>query len=290
MDNHAVILIATFIAQLKLNGVAAFVIQKMKESEHPALAWISTNTPWVSRFVAFLAAAATAVGVHWQYTGSTLVITGLSLTAIFTAAWSIAQNYLVQHAWYKAVFAQSSGGSPVPAAIGFGTGQPATAPAAAKSWQRKRAFGLAAIALLFLPLLSGCAAKTAATVNRDITEVIAGAGGAANQAEQEYQSGKIAQTTTARKAINDLGEAYNQARTAYLTVLTAESVYQGALQTQLSACAPASSGNTAPSTVCSTATTNANSAAAQLQADQAALNAKVSNLANQTQSVQAITK
>lgn len=109
-----VMLIATFISQIKVNGFASFVIQKLKDSKTPALAWISANTPWVTRLIAAAAAAGTAVGLHWTYTGSTLTITGLGATAIVTALYQIAQNYLMQHAWYKMVFAPSA--APAPAA------------------------------------------------------------------------------------------------------------------------------------------------------------------------------
>lgn len=98
-------MIATFISQVKVNGFVAFLIQKMKDNKSPAFAWISTNTPWVTRFVALGAAALTHIGVHWTFTGSTLVVTGLSLTAIVTTLYQVAQNYLFQHAWWKVAFA-----------------------------------------------------------------------------------------------------------------------------------------------------------------------------------------
>src|SRR5260370_40905453 len=91
---------------------------------------------------------------------------------------------------------------------------------------------LAGVFALLLLTVS-CAPKTAATVNRDVTTVIAGAGAAANQAEAEYNSKAIAQTPTNRNAINTLGEAYNQARNAFITVLNAESADRGAEQLQL---------------------------------------------------------
>jgi hypothetical protein len=106
-DSTAV-LIASFVSQLKVNGVAAFVIQRLKDSKLPATAWINANTPWVTRAIALLVASATAAGLHWTYNagmaGGTFIITGISLTAIVTALWHVAQNYLFQHAWYKMVF------------------------------------------------------------------------------------------------------------------------------------------------------------------------------------------
>lgn len=110
-----VMAVATFISQIKVNGVASFVIQKLKDSKTPALAWINANTPWISRAVALVAAAATAVGLKWTYAEGTLTITGLTATAIVTALWHVAQNYLFQHAWYKTVFAPGAAPAPVPA-------------------------------------------------------------------------------------------------------------------------------------------------------------------------------
>lgn len=99
-------MMATFISQVKVNGFVAFIIEKLKQSKNPALSWISTNTPWVTRFVALGAAALTHLGIHWTFTGSTLVVTGISLTAIVTTLYQVAQNYLFQHAWWKIVFAK----------------------------------------------------------------------------------------------------------------------------------------------------------------------------------------
>jgi hypothetical protein len=104
-DHGVLMLLASFISQIKVNGMASWVIQKLKDSKAPILGWIGTNTPWVTRAVALAAASLTAVGIHWTYTGSTLMVTGLSLTAIVTVLWNLAQNYLFQHAWYKTVFA-----------------------------------------------------------------------------------------------------------------------------------------------------------------------------------------
>lgn len=112
-DNTGLLmLVATFISQVKVSGVASFLIQRIKKSEAPVFGWIGKNTPWVTRLVALGAAAATHLGIHWTFTPpvdghtGTLLITGLSLTAIVTAAWGIAQNYLMQHAWYKTVFSE----------------------------------------------------------------------------------------------------------------------------------------------------------------------------------------
>ena len=107
-SSDAAVLVASFVSQLKVNGVAAWIIQQLKKSEAPALAWISHNTPWVTRGIGLLAAAGTSAGLHWTYNasvaGGTFMITGLSIAAVVMALWHVGQNYLFQHAWYKAVF------------------------------------------------------------------------------------------------------------------------------------------------------------------------------------------
>src|ERR1700719_534759 len=115
-------MIATFISQIKVNGFTAWVIELLKKSQHPAFAWISKNTPWVTRFVGVGAASLTAIGIHWTFTGSTLMITGLSLTAIVTTLYNVAQNYLFQHAWWKLAFGGNGASSPPAGMLGFGGG------------------------------------------------------------------------------------------------------------------------------------------------------------------------
>lgn len=104
------LLIASFISQVKVNGVVAVLIQGMKKGQTPILQWISINTPWVTRTVAAVFAAATAIGIHWTFTpasatsSGTLLISGLSATAIVMFIYNIVQNYMFQHAWFKTMF------------------------------------------------------------------------------------------------------------------------------------------------------------------------------------------
>ncbi len=96
--------IGPLLNQLTIPGLVAFVIQILKTSNHPWLAWITKDTPWVTRIVAAVAAAGTAVGLSWTYTGGTLTITGIGLVSIVTAIWKVVQTYLLQHVWYRAAF------------------------------------------------------------------------------------------------------------------------------------------------------------------------------------------
>ena len=126
MDNHSLALIAAFITQIKANGVAAFIIDRAQKSESPLLAWISKNTPWVTRFVSFIFAAGTALGIHATYVhtaNGTLTITGLGYTAILSAAFQLGQNYAIQHGWGKLFGLDFSTLENV--AFGFGAGMPA---------------------------------------------------------------------------------------------------------------------------------------------------------------------
>ena len=149
-----------------------------------------------------------------------------------------------------------------------------------------------AVLIVFLAIVSlaaGCMAYKSSTVNLDITSVIAGAGAAANQAEQAYQAKTIAQTPTARNTINNLGAAYEQARTAYIAMLTAEESYQAAEKTQLNVCSPPPA-NIAYANSCPPATQATNSALTKFESAQRALNSTIANLANQTKAVQALSK
>ena len=90
--------------QLSINVLAAAIIQAAKRSDSKALAWINTNTPWINRIIAFIAAIATATGIAWTYNAGTLTITGLTATTILVALWKIVQNYLAQHVFYRIMY------------------------------------------------------------------------------------------------------------------------------------------------------------------------------------------
>lgn len=109
--NGLLVLIGSFVSQAKAGGFVAALIQALKKAKGPGLNWINMHTPGVTRAVAAAAAALTALGLHWTFTGSTLTITGLSLTAITAAAYAMGTSYMMQHAWWKLLF-----GSPATAA------------------------------------------------------------------------------------------------------------------------------------------------------------------------------
>lgn len=101
------ILIGSFISQIKVNGIVSTVIQAIKKMPGPLFSWISTRTPGVTRTVAAVAAVLTSAGIHWTFSGSVLTVTGLTLTGIVTFLYGAGQNYLFQHAWFKLLFSSA---------------------------------------------------------------------------------------------------------------------------------------------------------------------------------------
>ena len=150
-------------------------------------------------------------------------------------------------------------------------------------------------------VMFGCAAMkspTAASVNQSITTAIADAGTVATQAEQEYQAGQLPQTAAIRTAINDLGTAYNDAKSAYILELQATAAYQGAQMQQITACAPPAPAGSAPtpaagqtpSPECQTLTVAANARKVAADNAQAQLSEKVSAMVTKTSAVKALAK
>lgn len=98
--------IAHFITSAHVSGFVSYTIEKMKNSKSFVFRWIDHNTPWVSRMVAGVGAVLTAGGVSWTFDHSTGIatISGLSAMGILTALYHVAENFLIQHGWYKSVF------------------------------------------------------------------------------------------------------------------------------------------------------------------------------------------
>jgi hypothetical protein len=151
---------------------------------------------------------------------------------------------------------------------------------------------LCIVLALAMVALFGCAAlrkPTAGHINKTVTTVIADAGAAAQQAEALYQAGTIAQTKPHRTAINELVTAYNDAKTAYTLLLTAEQAYQGAANTQLASCSPAA-GKPASGPTCAAATATAATAKKELDVTQGAFASQVSTLQAKTAAVTSLAK
>lgn len=119
--------ISQFLTQVKVSGVVSFLLQRLKLNGSKWTSWITRETPWVSRIVAGLSALATAANItrSWNGVTGTIVISGLTLTnlahglvTVFPhALWASVVSYMLQHGWYKAVFAEDA---KLPTAFGFG--------------------------------------------------------------------------------------------------------------------------------------------------------------------------
>lgn len=174
-------ILAQFITQLKVNGVASFLIEVAKKSKSPLLNWVSPETPWVTRFLAILAASATAVGIHYQYGNGTLAISGLSVSAVALFLWHVAQNYMFQKAWWKLVFGRMvSFTTKLNEETGTLTSSPAPTPASPSPSSAgaaiKRA-ALPALLILFItmPFVSGCGKdpyRVAAQLGDDVGKAV----------------------------------------------------------------------------------------------------------------------
>jgi len=81
--------------------LVSFVLQHAKTSPAKVWTWFSSTRPWVVRLVAALIAALTAAGIAWDYTGTTLTITGLSATNAIYFGWAVLKQYLFQDASYR---------------------------------------------------------------------------------------------------------------------------------------------------------------------------------------------
>jgi|HubBroStandDraft_6_1064221.scaffolds.fasta_scaffold41034_4 hypothetical protein len=282
---------------LKKSSMVTFVTQHSKVFNHVFL--LATS-------------AAGAVGIHTAWNGAdhSLVITGLDLATIAMSFWIWAKQWAVQYLVHRGAFGAVSGDAPaatltastVAGARVLGQMAGGTKPTQRSrlrwSFERNSEMRGMAVALLFIVtfavvfLFAGCAAGkyNAAQVNQTVTTVIADAGTVAISAEQSYQSGKIPQTAAARTAINDLGAAYNDAKTVYLAVLTAEATYNGSQLAQVTQCQPASSqGGVVPDPAkCAAATQAATAAKSSLDAAQANLTTSLNALTAKTAAVKAL--
>lgn len=88
-------------SMLTLNGVIAMVVSFIERSKY--FPWIQKESMRLKRGVAYVLAAGAAVGVHatFDHSAGTLIITGLSLTAILTALWGMLQAILVQEGIFQ---------------------------------------------------------------------------------------------------------------------------------------------------------------------------------------------
>ena len=93
--------------QIGISAVIAWVVSQLIEllKKWTALPWMNQTTETVNRIVAAILAAATAVGItmHYDPAAGTLVIAGLSLSAILTFVFQILFQWVMQKFWYKTI-------------------------------------------------------------------------------------------------------------------------------------------------------------------------------------------
>lgn len=89
-------------SSLAAAAVISYLIGMMKSSNWPVFAWISTQTPAVTRMVAIVLSGLATVGIHASFSNHTLVVTGLSATVILTGLWHWGVQFAYTHGWFKA--------------------------------------------------------------------------------------------------------------------------------------------------------------------------------------------
>ena len=81
--------------------IVSFLLQRAKTSPAKMWTWLSSARPWIIRLVAAVVAALTAAGIAWDYSGTTLTITGLSAPHALSFLWDVLKQYLFQDASYR---------------------------------------------------------------------------------------------------------------------------------------------------------------------------------------------
>src|SRR5208282_6730525 len=89
-------------SSLAAAAVISYIINGMKKSNLPMFAWISEDTPKVTRFIAIVMSGLATIGVHMSYSGGTLVVTGLTATIVLTGLWHWGVQFAYTHGWFKA--------------------------------------------------------------------------------------------------------------------------------------------------------------------------------------------
>lgn len=88
-------------SQVTASAVVVMLLQWLKRSKW--MPWLTGETDVLNKAVAALAAAFTAVGIHYTYDSDlhTLTITGLTMTAFFHGAWHWLQAFSFQEIIYR---------------------------------------------------------------------------------------------------------------------------------------------------------------------------------------------
>ena len=96
-------------AVLTASAVSVWVIQRLKHAT-----WFQMLTPstvTLNRLASFIAAAATATGIHVAFSAGTLTITGLTLSGIAAAVIAWFKSYVMNELIYQGVVKKPQGGA-----------------------------------------------------------------------------------------------------------------------------------------------------------------------------------
>ena len=280
--------------QITLGLIGSGALNLLKKSS--LVSFVNQNSTTLNHLILLATSAAGALGVHsaWNASQHSLTITGLDFATIAASLWIWAKQWAVQFLVHRGAFgaiATPSVAMPVSGQVGS-LGVQGTKPLARMRLGWKLAFAFTFFAVIASLLFTGCAAGkySAARANQTVTTVIADAGTVAISAEQAYQSGKIPQTPAARTAINDLGNAYEEAKRLFSLALLAEGAYNASESAQISACQPATSqgGVVSDPAACKSATQAATNAKASVDAAQSNLSASLNALTTKTAAVKAL--
>ena len=94
-------------AHLTTGAVVVYLIEWAKQTR--LCPWLSATTPTLNRIVNLGAAGLIALGINWTYdpTMGTLVVHGLTLSGLATAAWELLKQLAVQQVLYDTVVQKS---------------------------------------------------------------------------------------------------------------------------------------------------------------------------------------
>ena len=84
-----------------VNGIVGMLVEKMKQTKHPLLMWISESTPGIARLVNIVVAAFSASLMALSYTtaadGSlSVTVSGITFQGLYTFVWTVVKNFGAQ--------------------------------------------------------------------------------------------------------------------------------------------------------------------------------------------------
>ena len=93
---------------LTTSGITVAAINWLKNS--PLAPWVTKQNIWLLRILSAGSAVAASVGIHWVWTANdhTLVITGLTLSAIVGFFWHLIQQFTANEIVFQATKASSN--------------------------------------------------------------------------------------------------------------------------------------------------------------------------------------